>query len=130
MFIKNIQPTNRPAGLNVVKIGLYRTPPAVGSALANANGDLILGTGTIRPISGAPFTIPADQPSQSNSIHAWDLVAIVDSNKVGVYTIQGLIVSYRWLGSAYRDYFPGQMTLATGRACANLKLAPPPQTWH
>lgn len=111
--IQAVDVTNVPGGLTVHTF-IFRVP---------RHGAIGALEGWVRA-SGPPVVVGVHQ--------VWEPLVEVKARTVGVFTIQGVIIRYRWHNGQYGMYVPDQFTLCAGpnahAECSQL-LRPPPRQW-
>lgn len=118
LTILSIKPTNIPKNIKFKVYGV-------------ATRSLI---GTLKPqeykkkeelyvIKKLPVRIPA------HSTPRYQPVIELIPKHAGRYTIYGLLVTYKWKGDLYKDYFRDQFTIDCDVPKNNNNPAPPPKNW-
>jgi hypothetical protein len=111
--VLSVVPTNRPSSLHL-RVGLYRIPArgAIGAAAAWV------------PLDRPPLVV---RPGQ-----AWEPIVEAEPMRRGLFTIDGVLMTYEWQGHVYETYVRDQFTLCVGpeaqRTCQR-PLAVPPASW-
>lgn len=113
----SIEPTNLPKGISFSFIG-FSSESSIGAVTSN---DYVKSKEKMG-LRSAPLKITGDSSKYKPIIK-------VSANKPGVYTIQGLLITYKWKGKLYRDYYRDQFSLFCEKQY-NRNISLPPEKWE